>query len=194
MRTKIGAFVAIIVVAVTAAVAQASPGLRAFPFANPGATAAWHANEGPDIFGRGSHAMHLEAPSDEPGRPPISDASAGVRFEGVEGITLTELGYDIRNGETCDQEFGPRLHVNTEPEGEHFVFNCGSGVRVPAPDDPANWSRVRFTDADSPCCGTWPGFGNAVVRSIHIEFLIGETHLDNFDISGVLIGGPGSYS
>jgi len=172
--------------------AQAGSGFRAVPDADRGALAAWHQKEGP-LLGRGrNHAMHLEAPSDEPGPPATVDAAARVLFQGVEGITLSELGYDIRNGETCDQ-FGPRLFVTTETEGELFVFPCGSGVRVPAPEDPVNWTRVRFTDADA-CCGAWPGFGNVVVRSIDMALLFGETHLDNFDVNGVLIGGPGTFS
>lgn len=187
---KTGLSVMVLVAMVLGASAQAGPGFRAVPVDEGPGLAAWHANEGVD-----DHAMHLENPSEESKNPPGSGGEGGawVIFEGVEGITLSELGFDIRNGETCESDLGPHLFVYTEPAGDQFVFECQKGVRLPSQDDPLNWTRVRFTDVDPYGSAPWPGFGNVVVRSIEMGLLLGRVHLDNFDINGVLIGGPGSH-
>ena len=173
--------------------AQAGAGFQAVAYDSGPGLAAWHANEGASLTGGNGHAMHLEVPWDEArqrGRPSVGgEGGAGVDIEGVGGITLSELGFDIRNGETCDRWLGPHLVVYTA-DGS-FSFECATGLRAPSPNDPLNWTRVRFTDAGARG-DPWPGFGNVVVTDIFMYLLDGRVHLDNFDINGVLIGGPGS--
>jgi hypothetical protein len=86
-----------------------------------------------------------------------ADCSAsGARITGVGGITLTatsELGFDYRNGGHCGAG-APRFNVVvTPPSGPntfHFVGGCSNdGAPVPAPQDPLQWTRVRFTTSSA---------------------------------------------
>jgi hypothetical protein len=126
-----------------------------------------------------------------------TNASAGVVFHGVKGIHVTELGYDLRMGGHCGAG-APRFNVVTTDEVTHFI-GCASGTRT-ATSNPG-WERVRF----SPTSGTQafpPISPSETVESIAIVFDegtdTGPDHsgmvvLDNLDINGVLIGGPGDH-
>lgn len=169
--------------------AQAA-GFRTFLFAFPGHDIAWHAREGlPDNAGQSNHALHM-ARTD-----PAATGSAGAVIAGAEGITLSELGFDYKNGEHCTAT-APRFLVRTEPNGDRYRFGCAGGMHTPAPADMLNWTRVRFTDIDAVLVeGTtpWPGFNNVTVRSLVVVFdELGVVHLDNLDVNGILIGKPGN--
>lgn len=165
-------------------------GFRTFLFAFPGHDIGWHAREGlPENRGGSNHALHM-ARTD-----PAATGQAGAVIDGAEGITLTELGFDYKNGEHCTVS-APRLLVRTEPDGDRYSFGCAQGIHTPAPADMLNWTRVRFTDADAALVeGTtpWPGFNNVAVRSLVVLFdELGVVHLDNLDVNGILIGKPGN--
>lgn len=78
-------------------------------------------------------------------------SSAGAEITGVRGMLVTaefELGYDYRNGSHCSGG-APRFNVSyrtpTGGDGFSFVGGCGNdSTPTPAPQDPAQWSRVRF--------------------------------------------------
>lgn len=81
------------------------------------------------------------------------DCSApGASILGVAGIQtglLTELGFDYRNGGHCGAG-APRFNVVVaDPLGNqtfHFVGGCANDAGfAPAPQDPLQWTRVRFT-------------------------------------------------
>jgi hypothetical protein len=83
--------------------------------------------------------------------PTADCSSAGAEIRGVRGTEVTpefELGYDYRNGGHCGAG-SPRFNVfYTSPEGDDgfsFVGGCANdSTPTPAPQDPLQWSRVRF--------------------------------------------------
>ncbi len=124
--------------------------------------------------------------------PTTTNASAGVVIEGVKGISVSELGYDVRNGGHCSGG-APRFNVVTSDGVLHFVGACTNGTLAGSPDP--GWKTFRFTPAQAfpPFSPTQP------VRSIAIVFdegtdtgvdFSGLVVLDNLDINGVLIGSP----
>jgi hypothetical protein len=133
---------------------------------------------------------------------PTADCSeAGARITGVAGMTLSELGFDYRNGGHCGAG-APRFNVEitSEPAGTDHFFGCADGTQAPAPQDPTQWTRVRFTLAQA----SPPVPPNSTIRSISIVFDegtdtpstqdpngVGLATIDNIDINGHLItSGP----
>jgi hypothetical protein len=171
------------------AIAAAPSGFKVKPWTyDPDGTgiieSRWIANAGND-----GHALFLEKDGPTP-----TNAAAGATVEGVEGITLTELGFDYRDDGYCGAG-APRFNVYT-PSGVYYFFGCIYGTHTPAPGE-AGWTRVRFGDVDAyPADGVtpFPGFGSTTVDAIEIVFDEGpgSTHLDNVDVNGTLIGKPGN--
>jgi hypothetical protein len=139
----------------------------------------WVTGEGLPDAGKSNHALYLTKLA-----PTNTNAASGasVEFAG----TLTELGFDYRNDGHCGAG-APRFNVYTETGGTIF-FGCIHGIQTPAPDDPVNWTRVRFDLSV---------LGGAAVTGIDIVFDEGTNHgegfvyLDNIDVNGVLVGKPG---
>jgi hypothetical protein len=85
---------------------------------------------------------------------PTADCSApGARITGVKGLMVDAdfaLGFDYREGGHCTGG-APRFNVFTKtPDGTevfHFVGGCGNAAPLPAEQDDANWTRVRFPAA-----------------------------------------------
>jgi hypothetical protein len=150
--------------------------------------ARWVANEG-----NPGHALYLTKMG-----LTTDFAASGASIDGVDGITLEELGFDVRNDGHCGAG-APRFNVYTADD-VYFFFGCTYGTHEPAPGDSDDWTRVRFGDADAVPAGAtpWPGFGTAVVTAIDIVFDEGTdqgegfTYLDNIDVNGTLIGKPGN--
>jgi hypothetical protein len=127
-----------------------------------------------------------------------ANAAAGAEVEGVSGIVLAELGFDVYRGGHCGGG-APRFNVTTVSGATYlFFFGCSYGTHAPSPSKPARFVRVRFRDVDAqPQLATnppWPGFGHARIASITIVFDEGTdlgsgfTALDDIDINGDLIG------
>jgi hypothetical protein len=126
------------------------------------------------------------------------EAAAGAEVEGVEGITLRELGFDVLDFGHCGAG-APRFNVITS-DGSLYFFGCSHGLKSKPDDDPELFTRVRFRDEDAfPQFLTdppWPGFGHAVVKQIQIVFDEGIDEgpgfvvLDNFDFNGQFVRGP----
>jgi hypothetical protein len=120
-------------------------------------------------------------------------SAAGADITGVDGAVLTELGFDIRNGTHCGAG-APRFNLEAT-DGFHFVGGCSNGTQTPAPQDPANWTRVRI-DPSNPGQTFPPVASGAKVKSISIIFDEGTDGgpgaglavIDNIDINGVLVG------
>jgi len=82
-------------------------------------------------------------------------SSSGARITGVRGMTVTatsELGFDYRNGGHCGAG-APRFNVVARPASGpdtfHFVGGCSNdSTPTPAPQDPGEWTRVRFGLSD----------------------------------------------
>src|SRR5947208_2970585 len=152
--------------------APAADSLRAVPFVFIGkagdcgpptagshiVTAAWLGGMGlPDRDGDAA-LNGVPATADDPHRglllskngPSTDCSSAGARITGVKGMTVDAaftLGFDYRNGGHCGAG-APRFNVvakpATGPNTSHFVGGCANAASTPAPQDPAEWSRVRF--------------------------------------------------
>ena len=124
-------------------------------------------------------------------------SSSGARIKGVRGMRagpILELGFDVRNGTHCGGG-APRFNVTVrEPKAAprfFFVGNCATGVQTPAPQDPLQWTRVRFAT---------PLPAGTTIESISILYDegtdtpgaqdpmgVGLSVIDNIDINGQLI-------
>ena len=127
--------------------------------------------------------------------PTDVDAAAVARVEGVAGLRLDELGFDVFNGGHCGAG-APRFNVTTN-DGHVYFFGCAYGNHTAAPDKPATFTRVRFGNADAfPQLASdppWPGFGNVTVSAIDIVFDEGPdvgsgfTAIDDVDVNGRIV-------
>lgn len=130
--------------------------------------------------------------------PSATNASAGATILGVSGITLTDVGYDLRKPDTFIDPRGshcgagsPRFNVVTTDGVTHFI-----GCNSPAPlqTTVGAWIRLRW----APSAALPPI--TSKVKSIQILMdegtdtgpdNFGVAILDNIDINGTLIGrGP----
>ncbi len=118
-----------------------------------------------------------------------NQAQAGVVIRDVEGISLTQLGYDLRSGGQCTAT-SPRFVVVTSDNVVHKT-GCATGIAQPAPA--AGWKRLRFDPANP--AQTSPAIASgSKVKSIHLVLDDGpETGssmvvLDNININGKSIG------
>jgi hypothetical protein len=121
--------------------------------------------------------------------PTANFAAAGAELRTVKGITLTELGYDVRTGSHCGGG-APRFNVVTEDGVTHFV-GCSSGTVTTSS---AGWRRLRW-DPKNPAQAFPPIL--TPVRSISIVFDEGQDTpgdgsgsaiIDNIDVNGKIVG------
>ena len=177
-----------------ATVVQVLPGLFD-PDGTGIVTAHWITRQGlADDVGKANHALFLQKDG-----PTSVNASAFAVIGGVEGLTLTELGFDYRNDGHCGAG-APRFNV-TLPDGRYFFFGCVYGNPQVTESAPG-WTRIRWKDGEGTVFPAgnyeWPGFGvfGVVVQSIAIVFDEGTDQgsgfafLDNININGSLIGKP----
>jgi len=138
-------------------------------------------------------------------------SSAEARIDGwKKGTVLSELGFDYRNGGHCGAG-APRFNITTADGFVYFV-GCAAGVQEPAPQDPLEWTRVRFLAAGASAClfnvcvfpqlPTNPPFVFGATRVDRIDIVydegtdapsaedprgVGLAVLDNIDVNGALI-------
>jgi hypothetical protein len=137
--------------------------------------------------------------------PTADCSSAGARITGVAGIVTTatsHLGFDYRNGGHCGAGAG-RFNVtvkNGSVQTSHFVGGCSNdSTPTPAPQDPAQWTRVRF-ELSNPAEAFPPIPVGSTIVSISILYDegtdtmlasdpmgIGLAVIDNIDIDGKTI-------
>jgi hypothetical protein len=105
-------------------------------------------------------------------------AASGAELKNVKGLTLTELGYDVRHGSQCGGG-APRFNVQTSTT---FAFiGCGSADTTSAGQ---GFDRKRWTT----------GLPGGTVEYIQIIFDegtdtgTGEAIIDNVDVNGTLVG------
>jgi hypothetical protein len=128
--------------------------------------------------------------------PTANCSSAGATITGVEGMPVTELGFDYRFGSHCGAG-SPRFNLTTSDNVFHFVGGCANGTKTPSPQDPTEWARIRFTLATQFVPPVAPG---AKIKSLSIlvdegtdstsiedVFGIGLSVVDNIDVNGTLI-------
>jgi len=138
--------------------------------------------------------------------PTPNCSSAGATITGFRpGTTLTELGFDYRVGGHCGAG-APRFNITTTA-GDSYFAGCADGTQSPAPQDPTQWMRVRFTAAQIFPAGTGepafvlgPAGTGTQVKSLAIVFDegtdtpstsdptgVGLAVIDNIDVGGKLI-------
>src|SRR5438034_6371524 len=173
-----------------ATVVQVLPGLFD-PDGTGIVTAHWVTRVGlADDVGKANHALFLQKDG-----PTSVNASAFAVIGGVEGLTLTELGFDYRNDGHCGAG-APRFNV-TLPDGKYFFFGCIYGAPHAAPA--SDWTRITWNQSEGTVFPAgdyvWPEFP-VVVQSIAIVFDEGTDQgsgfalLDNININGSMIGKP----
>jgi len=128
--------------------------------------------------------------------PTANCSSAGATITGVEGMAVTELGFDYRFGSHCGAG-SPRFNLITSDDVLHFVGGCANGTKIPSPQDPTEWGRVRFTAATQfvPALKTGAKIKSLSIlvdegtdsTSIEDVFGIGLSVVDNIDVNGTLI-------
>ena len=146
--------------------------------------------------------------------PTANFASAGADITGVKGITLTELGYDIRKpgadtragarGSHCGAG-APRFNVTASDGVTYDFIGCNSGATPATSEvDGQGWIRLRWGGgtilafaANGPAAGTVVNISGKTVTSIQIVFDEGQDTgpdnfglavLDNIDVNGTLVG------
>jgi hypothetical protein len=153
--------------------------------------AAWVTHQGLPDVGNSAHALMLQispAPIDPPAEgtkptfaPAATLAKVGLVIKGIKGLTITELGFDIRK----DGFFtaGPRFEVYTDSGVFTFPLSASNQVSI----DGTDWKRVRFDPSSLKV------IGSSVVQSVTIIFdEEGTVLLDNIDFNGTLMGKPGN--
>jgi len=115
------------------------------------------------------------------------NASSGVKLVGLQNnLTLTEIGWDIRDGSHCGAG-APRFNVTTSDGVTHFIA-CNSpapsSTSVPAP----GWQRFRYnpTIAFPPIVS--PVSSISIVFDEGTDQGTGFAIIDNIDVNGVLVG------
>jgi hypothetical protein len=148
---------------------------------------AWQTGEGLPDAGKSDHALYLQKLG-----PTSNCAAAGATIEGVEGIVLLDIGWDVRDDGHCGAG-APRFNVRTDDGVLHFI-GCNSPAPISSSVPAAGWHRFRYDPAQA----FPPITPGSVVTSINIVFDEGEdvgegfVYIDNIDINGVLIGKPGN--
>ena len=136
--------------------------------------------------------------------PTSNFASAAAELINVKGITLTELGYDIRKqastagiaGSHCGAG-APRFVVVTIAGTVHFV-GCNSPTPAQVPTTTTGWIRLRW-DAALLATAFPPILPTDVVRRIVIIFdegqdasggpdQFGAAIIDNINVNGKMVG------
>ncbi len=145
---------------------------------------AWLTHVGLPDAGKSNHALFLQKDTDT-----ATNALAGAKIKWLKGklvTDLTELGFDYMNGGHCTAN-APRFVITVD--AVDFTFGCSSGTASPAPDDPVNWTRVRFDLTSLPTTGTIEDA--RIIFDEGTDAGTGQIYLDNIDINGALIGKPG---
>jgi hypothetical protein len=125
------------------------------------------------------------------------DAAAVANVEGVRGIKLDELGFDVFEGGHCGAG-APRFNVTTV-DGYVYFFGCSYGIHEPAPDKPATFTRVRFRESDAfPQFPSNPPFRFNRTRLASIAIVFDEgtddgsgfTAIDDVAVNGEIVERP----
>jgi hypothetical protein len=178
-----------------------------------GSTTTWHYTDPACATGDASDSHNQGLLLAKTG-PTANYASAGAEITGVKGITLTELGYDIRKigldsragarGSHCGAG-APRFNVTAADGVTYDFIGCNSGATPATGEfDGQGWIRLRWGNgtifafaANGPQAGQIVNISGITVSRIRIVFdegqdagpdFFGLAVLDNIDINGTLVG------
>jgi hypothetical protein len=154
-------------------------------------SAAWVTKQGLADAGKSDHALYLAKLS-----PTSATEAAGAVVDGVKGIQLSEIGWDVRTDSHCTSG-APQLNVVTSDDVSH-ILNCNSpaltSTTLLTDRRGAVWERRRYDPAlADPAITT-----GSTVKSLAITFGEGTdlgagwVYLDNIDVNGTLVGRPGN--
>ena len=145
----------------------------------------------PDDRGNANFALYLAKNA-----PTATNAAAGALIDGVQGITVNTLGYDIQDGGQCGAG-APRFDVITNTGDLYFVGGCLYGTRTLLG---GGWTRVVFTAADAFNASTGLQTGIPSDQTVVFMSLLldegtdqgpGFAVLDNINVNGQYITKPG---
>ena len=117
-------------------------------------------------------------------------ATAGIVITNADGMALTALGFDIRNGSQCTART-PAFVVVTSDGVNHTVGGCTKGTKQSSPAQ--GWTRLRF-DPSNPAQATPPIASGTTVKTIQLvinegtDAGSGMVILDNILINKTVIG------
>ena len=117
-------------------------------------------------------------------------ASAGIVINNADGMALTALGFDIRNGSQCTART-PAFVVVTSDGVNHTVGGCSKGTKQSSPAQ--GWTRLLF-DPSNPAQATPPIASGTTVKTIQLvvnegtEAGSGMVILDNILVNRTVIG------
>ena len=117
-------------------------------------------------------------------------ASAGIVISNADGMALTALGFDIRNGSQCTART-PAFVVVTSDGVNHTVGGCSKGAKQSSPAQ--GWTRLLF-DPSNPAQATPPIASGTTVKTIQLvvnegpEAGSGMVILDNILVNRTVIG------
>lgn len=112
-------------------------------------------------------------------------SSAGATINGVSGITLTELNFDIKDASLCTGG-SPRFNVDAS-DGFHFIGGCGNGTQTSLGN---GWTHVVF-DPASATQAFPPIASGATINSINLILdEQGSAYVDNISVNDQVIGAP----
>jgi len=153
-------------------------------------SAAWVTHTGLPDAGKSDHALYLAKQT-----ATATNAAALARIDGVNGIVLTEIGWDVKTGGDCGAG-SPRFNVVTSDGVTHFI-GCNSPPPITTLITDRRgvvWERRRY----DPAAAFPPIAPGSIVTAITIvldegmDIGVGFTYLDNIDINGTLVGKPGN--
>ncbi len=118
-------------------------------------------------------------------------ASAGIVINNADGMALTALGFDIRNGSQCTART-PAFVVVTSDGVNHTVGGCSKGTKQSSPAQ--GWTRLLF-DPSNPAQATPPIASGTTVKTIQLVVInegpeagSGMVILDNILVNKTVIG------
>ena len=113
------------------------------------------------------------------------EAHAGAVIQNAQGLTLTQLGFDVSDSGQCTAT-SPRFVVVTTDDVMHIVGGCAKGTAQPVPS--VGWRRVHL-DPSKPEQASPPITPGQQVKSIAVvlDAAGGLVVLDNISVSGVIV-------
>jgi hypothetical protein len=138
-----------------------------------------------DRGGKTSFGLQLEKNC-----PTATVASAGAVLNGISGMEVTTLGYDLKDGSTCEAG-SPRFNVTQADGTFHFVGGCANGLEDAVPLS-NGWTRYTF-QANDPT-DAFPIL-TPDVPVTDVTLIVddqGTYTLDNIQVNGRYADSPGS--
>jgi hypothetical protein len=170
------------------------------PYSDPACNSAHGGGDATDFDNEGLLLIKTGPTSNGPAN---NNALSGATLVGVQGIHLTELGYDIRAGSVCDA-VAPRFDIFTM-SGKYYQLHCSDSLVPPTPTPGTGWTRLRWKPTGAFKAMRVGGMLSAQpetitdpISSILIIFDEGQEPaphsglaiLDNIDVNGRLVGKP----